>query len=60
MRELSRFDAREVRRMVARHIMIRAGLTEEAAELPLPKIDRDIWEQAYDLAHELGKVCIRE
>ena len=60
MRELSAFDQKEVRRMVARHIMIRAGFLREGQQLALPRINRELYETAYDLAHELGKVCIRE
>jgi hypothetical protein len=59
MRELSAFDQREVRRMVARHLIIRAGFLKEGDELKLPKVDRELWELGYDMSHDLAKVVLR-
>ena len=59
MRELSLFDQKEVRRLVARYIFHQAGFLREAEELNRPRIDRELWEHAYDMADELKKECIR-
>ena len=45
--------------MVARHVMIRAGFLREAEEMNMPRMDRELWERAYDMIQELGKACIR-
>jgi hypothetical protein len=57
MRELSRFDAREVRRLAARYFFTKWGYLREAEEIRElgPKIDRDLWHSTYDFIADLEK-----
>ena len=57
MRELSRFDAREVRRLVAMHVYRMIGEDEAASALEPSKIDRDLYMVAYALSITVRGLC---
>ena len=57
MRELSMFDQREVRRLVAMHIYRKEGLYAVADALEPAKVDRELYLAAWELADTVRSLC---
>jgi hypothetical protein len=57
MRELSRFDARQVRRLVAMHVYRMVGEDKAANALEPYTVDRELYKAAWELLLTVRGLC---